>query len=74
MLSGKELKQMFQEAVEDGYITNLDNYAECTGRKPTTDCHDCPAYSACEQLAGGTEGTYKQFKENFDKLYKHKEE
>ena len=74
MLTHTQLKQAFNKAVEEGYITNLENYAECIANEDDSEpdvCNRCPANEACRQLAMiNGKATYSNFKLNFDKLYK----
>ena len=74
MLTNNELKQAFNKAVEEGYITNLENHAECIANEDDSEpdvCNDCPANTACRQLSMiDGKSTYDNFKKNFDKLYK----
>ncbi len=62
MLADEEMRNMFRDAEEEGYITDLMNDNECNSQ-----CETCPAGDACEQLAEGKE--YANFVKNFKELW-----
>jgi len=67
MLSNQQLKELFKEAEEQGFISDEykdrnDQYAPCN-----SECDECPASPACEQLSVSKD--YKTFVANYKELY-----
>jgi len=62
MLSDEAMRNMFRDAEEEGYITDLMKAEECN-----SGCETCPAGDACEQLAEGKD--YKKFVKNYKELW-----
>jgi len=58
-MEASRMLDTFKEALYEGYVINLDNYAECT-----EECSKCLAKEACDYLANQEGG----FNANFDKL------
>ena len=63
MLSDKELMEKYREAEVTGHVTDINDPGACT-----SECDECPAGPACDQLAEG--GDYQVFVKNYMELLK----
>ena len=60
MWTNKEMADMFIEARDKGFVSDLLNNAKCD-----SECDDCPANRACTQLTEGSY-VYKVFVGNYN--------
>ena len=65
-MTPKAMLLAFKKAEQEGFVTNLENYAECISYKDVKICKICPAKAACNTLSYTRK--YNLFINNFDKL------
>jgi adenine-specific DNA glycosylase len=65
-MTPEEMINAFREAEQAGFVTDVEDYAECISMEEDNACARCPASGACKQLTEET--SYNKFIENFDRL------